>query len=376
MKRAQVAVIGFVMTIALLLIVFSLFYSQIGSIFTRRVDYEEIQADSEHLSANLLSEGHPLDWDAASVKKLGLLEGDRISLEKLEEFSKIDYPRTKLLLGVKYDYMFFIEKNDTRVHIPEPIFRNFFGWNGQLQSYGGNGGSQFDFFFGIVKERAVNIAKNEKFIYLDEATVKDAKLVVYTWSPLDLISYANFSCSDGVDNDGDGVVDFTGTETQDPDPGCFWFDDASEEDPLFNLTFTPSGPGGVCDFDKNAIMGYSSSIFGQKHFYLPNETAPNKICGFYVNYINVTLDDECTGFTIVRLDKERRGHAQINTYTDYKHKVCIKGNYKTINCEYRDSLTEKCPDEDFSCLFSLSDETNAHLGLCDEYEKKVCCEFT
>ena len=139
MKKGQVVVIGFILAIVLFIIVISLFYSQFTALFMDDSKYPDIRGDSEHVSNLLLTEGFPTDWKAETVKKVGLLDGDIISLAKLGNFSKIEYYKSKLLLGVKYDYMFFLERNDsTKVVIPN-VYKDFLGWNGDVKTYEGNG---------------------------------------------------------------------------------------------------------------------------------------------------------------------------------------------------------------------------------------------
>jgi hypothetical protein len=114
MKKGQVAVIGFIVVIVLLVVMISLFYNQFLSIFSKESIYNDVKKDSEHVASVLVSEGYPANWDIGTVKKVGILEGDTISLVKLEKFSHIDYQKTKLLLGITYDYMFFIENESKK----------------------------------------------------------------------------------------------------------------------------------------------------------------------------------------------------------------------------------------------------------------------
>jgi hypothetical protein len=273
MKKGQTALISFLVLIVLLIVIISLFSSQFFALLTGDDTYEEVKADSEHVSQQLMSEGYPVDWNTENVKKVGLLEQDKITINRLMEFANVEYPKSKKLLGIKYDYMFFIEDLETgdriRLNYPisrdYPISREFFGWNGNLQSYGGNGGLDFDYFFGLVEANAKHIVKKERFVYIigeteEGATVQEAKLVIYVWDFVDA-EVGVHDCNDGKDNDDDYTCDFltgcvcseensycgTGEETISylaPDPGCSWYDDDEEGQLEFKCRITDD----TCDY--------------------------------------------------------------------------------------------------------------------------------
>ena len=380
MKKGQVVVIGFILTVVLFILVISLFYSQFNSIFADESDYPDIKGDSEHVSNLLLTEGYPPDWETDTVMKLGILDGDVISLRKLENFSKIPYYRSKLLLGVKYDYMFLLERTDSSVIMIPNVNRDFLGWNGDVQSYPGNGGRPFEFFFDAITSKAEHIARNEKFVEIDEGIGEYTygKLIVYTWDAVNDLMFNETQCNNGIDDDGDGYVDLD-------DPGCLDLNDDNETDPPLNLSCDFKSTN--CDTNETEIIEFygAGSFFpfpGNDiyHAALSGSGYSNKVCCYYGPFIEVSTEPDCGGAdgyeVLVRLDKEVNAHVQDNSYSDYANKTCIRGTVQPIDCTYEfNPLSDVCLDTDRECLFSMSDSTNAHIGDCLKFDIKVCCKF-
>lgn len=63
--------------------------------------------EGDIVAESLLSEGIPENWTSQAVSKIGLLKNNTINQNKLEQFynlSSNEYPRTKSLFGIKYNY--------------------------------------------------------------------------------------------------------------------------------------------------------------------------------------------------------------------------------------------------------------------------------
>jgi len=89
---------------------------------------------------------------------------------------------------------------------------------------------------------------------------------------------------------------------------------------------------------------------------------------------SVTLGTFCTGnyVTVLRLSGTTDAHVEKGTLTNYENPVCLSvsaGN--TIICKYVDDCSTLGPD--YTCLVSISGETDAHAGDCNAYTTKVCC---
>ncbi len=399
MKRAQAAVIGFIITVFILLAVFHLFAPQIKMLFADESLFEEVREESDHIGNILLSQGYPYDWDADTVNKTGILDGDKLSMRKLSEFAQIDYEKTKRMFGIRYDYMFFIEKdnlsngfsNTTKIVLPHPINRDFFGWNGYLGSYTGNGGMPFGYFFSFIDREAKYIAKTEKFVYLEENLTGgyNAKITIYTWNNVD-INFSQYECGDGVNNDPheDSLIDYW-----DPlagiapphfgDPGCSGYNDNNEsDDRVIGCRFVPSLI--PCSAQEVELLRMSGSVFGNRHAALPGFTGYNdRICCGPKNLLNVTSDDTCdgdAGSDFIRLSGSSNAHLQEGSYANYGTRLCLEGSNhlgqnKKIMCKFENPC-----GGNRDCIFSMDSRTNAHIGGCngygiEVYSNKFCCRI-
>jgi hypothetical protein len=76
-------------------------------------------------------------------------------------------------------------------------------------------------------------------------------------------------------------------------------------------------------------------------------------------------DRTCHGNKVLGLSSDTNAHAEIPGLNNY-NPVC----YGDLNCQARNS----CLGEE-ECIVSLSSDTNAHLALCDYYDRKICCKI-
>lgn len=80
-------------------------------------DSEEAEAlvyDGDLIADDILSEGHPEDWNAGNVVKIGILSKGKINGTKLERFYNLadtGYEKTKELFNTKYDYYFLLDED-------------------------------------------------------------------------------------------------------------------------------------------------------------------------------------------------------------------------------------------------------------------------
>jgi hypothetical protein len=389
MKKGQVAVIGFVVTVVLIIVVFQLFSDQISAWFGGEETYEELNEDANRIGDTLLSEGYPIHWNELNVKKVGLIDGEVLSMRSLERFSKIDYEKSKLYLGINNDYMFFIEKdsldvatvNKTKVIVTDPINKDFFGWNGYIDSYQGNGGLPFGFFYNQIHEQAKNIAKSERFVYLEDGinNKTSAKLIIYTWDPLDL-AYNNTECSDGINNDPweDNWVDYSPSPSGVfGDPGCESFADDNESDGFTDLECSFKN---ICAYDEEPIIGIMLNPGSGGHASINGSSEPTKICCANKAHFDVEISSTCDldpgNIFIARLESEVNSHIQKNISGPYPNKLCIHGVGRNLLCAYESECTDGR-----ECLFSFQDSLGGHIGGCpgdmgiEIFSEKVCCKF-
>ncbi|MEM5871721.1 MAG: hypothetical protein QW051_02500 [Candidatus Aenigmatarchaeota archaeon] len=127
--------------------------------------------------------------------------------------------------------------------------------------------------------------------------------------------------------------------------------------------------------------------------YLKNDTggyrnahAQNVSIGTYPYVIccasNSSLSYACGEGVFLRLNSTTNSHVQRGNYNGpgqiYGINVCLTANPGYFNCTYVDN---SCPS-DRECFASMAsaytsenNDTNAHIGPCDEYVRKICCKI-
>jgi len=74
----------------------------------------------------------------------------------------------------------------------------------------------------------------------------------------------------------------------------------------------------------------------------------------------------------LKLSGITNAHVGKNTHSDYANSVCLSApTGSTIVCDYATDCNALGPG--YTCLVSISGDTNAHVGNCAAYETKVCC---
>lgn len=85
-----------------------------------------------------------------------------------------------------------------------------------------------------------------------------------------------------------------------------------------------------------------------------------------------TLGRDCSDETLVALSAETNAHLQNNSLDTYSVDVCVSLDSSGITCAY---VNGSCVAP-ATCQFSISNQSNAHIGSCDHYEINVCCTTT
>jgi len=69
---------------------------------------DDLLTDAKAFSSSLTSSGYPNNWNANNVVRIGFTDNDnKIDNSKFGEFGKINYNKSKKLLGTRYDYLAF-----------------------------------------------------------------------------------------------------------------------------------------------------------------------------------------------------------------------------------------------------------------------------
>jgi hypothetical protein len=85
------------------------------------------------------------------------------------------------------------------------------------------------------------------------------------------------------------------------------------------------------------------------------------------------ISNSCSGTyhdTVLKLSGVTNAHAEENTLSNYANNVCLSSSTLAVSCTYGTSCSS-----DFTCLASISSDTNAHIGQCSAYATKVCCRI-
>lgn len=123
-------------------------------------------------------------------------------------------------------------------------------------------------------------------------------------------------------------------------------------------------------FFKNDTSGYNNA-----HGALINisSTYPYVLC-CNSDDLNQTINNSCDNdFSeiFLRLSNTTNAHVQLPSINTYLFETCIAIPKFNINFNYNTSCTES-----ETCLFSISNTTNAHIANCSHYTTQVCLDAT
>ena len=116
-------------------------------------------------------------------------------------------------------------------------------------------------------------------------------------------------------------------------------------------------------------------------FHISNETNAHAELNNNSNYnykiccndtAGLNIGTICSGeyFTLLHLSNQTNAHAELNNESNYNFNLCINISTGELNCSYESS----CSGYD-TCIASVSNSTNAHVGNCTDYSTKICCGF-
>lgn len=82
---------------------------------------ESLSYEGGIITDNLLSEGHPVNWDSSNAVQVGITTNGKVNetkLERLYNWSRDDYASLKISLNTPYDFYFFFDDNMTINSLP------------------------------------------------------------------------------------------------------------------------------------------------------------------------------------------------------------------------------------------------------------------
>ena len=96
----------------------------------------------------------------------------------------------------------------------------------------------------------------------------------------------------------------------------------------------------------------------------------------YVCCSGTGLGTSCSGNydTVLKLSGLTNAHVEKKTQANYANSACISVTSGTVLCDY--STDCSLLGADYTCLASISGDTNAHVGDCNAYATKVCCKIS
>lgn len=104
-------------------------------------------------------------------------------------------------------------------------------------------------------------------------------------------------------------------------------------------------------------------------------------------YSDSGLDNSCRDEVVLRMFNYSNSHVQIGNYTGpydiYNYDVCLSSEQAKLSCVYENNPgSNSCLSSGYECLASIAssetaynNQSNAHIGECNEYSLKICCSI-
>lgn len=123
------------------------------------------------------------------------------------------------------------------------------------------------------------------------------------------------------------------------------------------------------DCEDTVVLKMSDLAGG--HAELPDQTNYN----YEVCCSGPELSNSCSAAkkdVVLKLSAETNAHVEQKTLSNYAVDSCLAtGETHNVVCSYASACSEVGPE--YECMGSISDTTNAHMGDCDAFSTKVCC---
>jgi hypothetical protein len=76
---------------------------------------DELASEARLISSSLMQSGYPLGWNNETAVRLGIADNHVLNATKLSYFSKVNYQKSKSLLGTRYEFFVFFEDSHANV---------------------------------------------------------------------------------------------------------------------------------------------------------------------------------------------------------------------------------------------------------------------
>ena len=110
------------------------------------------------------------------------------------------------------------------------------------------------------------------------------------------------------------------------------------------------------------------------HAELPTGTDYSyKICCEDTGSQGVTMGTSCSGTTFLKLSNNTNAHVEKATLSNYANDACLSSDDAAFEFSYQSGSCDGWQ----TCLATISNDTNAHIGDCtSSYDLHVCCNMT
>jgi len=109
--KAQAFLTDFTISALIMIVVVVIYFSYIKNLpYQHDSSLNDLFDNAKIVSSSLVSSGSPANWNANNAARIGFVDdGNKISNDKFNEFSKINYNKSRRLLGTTNDYFLFFE---------------------------------------------------------------------------------------------------------------------------------------------------------------------------------------------------------------------------------------------------------------------------
>lgn len=177
-------------------------------------------------------------------------------------------------------------------------------------------------------------------------------------------------CSDDIDNDKNGCIDYAGGDT-----GC-----SNPSDTLESGGICPqNGGAGLSLYCFVSTVCFTSIIFRMSNLKDAHAEVPSSSNYDYnvcCRADNDVISNSCSSPEAVplHLSASTDAHVEKNTQSNYNVNVCLSAATGTVSCGY--SASDCLPTE--TCLATISADTDAHVADCvtQPFANKICCKIS
>ncbi len=140
---------------------------------------------------------------------------------------------------------------------------------------------------------------------------------------------------------------------------------------LLSCSVTSEACSGTTVFKLSAADNAHAELAGQANY------------SYSVCCTGESLGNTCSGSydTALKLSASTNAHGEKSTQANYGSSACLSTTYgsgqqnpSTITCDYATDCSTL--GAHYTCLASISGDTNAHIGNCTAYSTKICCANT